>query len=431
MRKLILILVLVVSPGVSTAALQVDITQGITGGLPIAVVPFGYSGGGQPQVDVAQVVETDLKRTGTFNPLPRNMMLARPTAGGNVNYKNWRAVNVNNVVVGRIEPMGARVKVSFAVLDVYGGRQLAGYTITAGAANLRNVAHRVADLVYEALTGRPGAFESKLAFVSVDREADEYPYKLMVSDYDGYNQRVVARSREPIMSARWSPDGKRLVFVTFENAHTVVYVQNISTGAASKVTDRPGLNSAPTWSPDGEMLALSLSFEGSPDIYLLDLDSGKLKRLTSSPAIDTEPDWSPDGSRVLFTSDRGGRPQLYMIDREGGNPERLTFQGRSNAAGRFGPEGESIAMVRQGDEGYRIATMNLDTGAVSIISEGPLDESPSIAPNGSMIVYATSAPRGKRLVIISADGQVTTPLDIPHGAREPAWSPYVHNTNSQ
>lgn len=423
MRKLMFVLILILWSGLAAAALRVDITKGITGGLPIAVVPFKYEGQGQPSVDVARVVETDLKRTGVFDPLARKMMLAQPGSAGEVNYKNWRAVNVNNVVLGTITATGNQVNVKFSLLDVYGGRQLAGYSITASANKLREAAHRVADLVYKQLTGKPGPFETRLAYVSVDKSDKRYPYRLMVSDYDGYGPRTITKSQQPIMSPRWSPDGHRLAFVTFENAQAVVYVQNLQTGAVRKVSARPGINSAPAWSPDGNALALALSYEGNVNVYILDLNSGKLLRLTDSPAIDTEPSWSPDGQRVLFTSDRGGRPQLYTVSRNGGSPQRLTFEGMSNADGSFSPDGKSVVLVRQGNNGYSIAEMNIENRTTISLSSGPLDESPSYSPDGSMVIYDTNASRGKSLVIVSADGRVESPLDMADDAREPAWSP--------
>ncbi len=426
MRKLMLVLVLILwAGGTASAALRVDITKGIVGGLPIAIVPFKYEGAGQPPVDIARIIETDLKRSGTFDPLARNMMLAQPHSTADVNYKNWRVVDVNNIVVGSVAAADGRVTVEFALLDVYGGRQMASYTIGASESKLREVGHRIADLVYQQLTGKPGAFETRLAYVSVDKSDKAHPYRLIVSDYDGYAPRIVTKSTQPIMSPAWSPDGRRLAFVTFKNAHAVVYVQDLQTGKVSQISGRPGLNSAPAWSPDGRTLALSLSYEGNPDVYLLDLNSGKIRNLTKSPAIDTEPSWSPDGRRILFTSDRGGRPQLYVVDRDGGSPKRLTFDGQSNADGSFSPDGKQIVMVHQDGGGYSIATMNLDTGTTVRVSDGPLDEGPSYSPNGAMIVYDTNASRGKSLTIVSADGRVESPLETQGDAREAAWSPLV------
>jgi len=406
----------------ASAALRINISQGVTAAVPIAVVPFQYQGSGNAPLDVAKVVAQDLKISGSFSPLPRNKMLAQPSDPKKVNYKNWREVSVDDLVVGKVSPSPRGYTVEFHLLDVYGGSQLAGYSISVGPEGLRQAAHHIADLIYKQLTGDQGGFESRIAYVSIDRSDTQYPYRIMVSDWDGHRAHMVVRSKQALMSPAWSPGGKRLAFVTFHKAHSVVYVQNLKTGKLRKVADRPGINSAPAWSPDGKRLALSLSYQGNAEIYVLDLASGKLQRITHSPAIDTEPSWSPNGQTLIFTSDRGGRPQIYQIPASGGQAQRLTFDGKSNADGEISPNGKSLLMVHQDDKGYSIAQMDLKTHNLTVLTSGPLDEHPSYSPNGAMIVYSPATSNARGLAIVSADGHAQEQLDTGGEAQEPAWS---------
>ena len=409
--------------GVASAALRININQGITAAVPIAVVPFAVQGGGNVPVDVAHIVAQDLKASGSFNPLSRSKMLAKPSTPNQINYKNWREVAVDDLVIGQVSQRPGGYSVTFHLMDVYGGSQLAGYSITVGPGGLRKAAHHVADLVYQKLTGEQGPFESRLAFVSINRNDKHYPYRIEVSSWDGHDVHTVVRSPEALMSPAWSPDGKRLAFVTFDHGHSVVYVQNLKTGKLRKVADHPGINSAPAWSPNGHELALSLSYQGNAEIYVLNLATNQLRRITHSPAIDTEPSWGPDGKTLVFTSDRGGRPQIYRIPVSGGSATRLTFDGKSNADGSISPDGKTLLMVHQDSKGYSIAEMNLKSRELTVLTKGPLDESPSYSPGGSMIVYSPATANGRGLAIVSADGQPSEHVSTPGEAQEPAWSP--------
>ncbi|RMD78491.1 MAG: Tol-Pal system beta propeller repeat protein TolB [Gammaproteobacteria bacterium] len=417
-------LLLALLAGPARAELTIQITRGAEGALPIAVVPFGTAGP-PPPVDVAQVIADDLRRSGRFAPLDRRDMISRPHTGGEVRFRDWRLLDVGSLVVGRVLADGAGYRVQFQLFDVFRGVQLAGYSIPTDARHLRRTAHQIADIVYETLTGEPGAFATRIAYVIVTREGGARRYSLMVADADGHDPQPVLRSRQPILSPAWSPDGRRLAYVSFEGGRSKVYVQELATGRREVVAAYPGLNSAPAWSPDGRRLALTLSKDGNAEIYVLELATRALRRLTHSLAIDTEPAWSPDGRSIVFTSDRGGGPQLYRVPAQGGRPVRLTFEGGYNARAAFSPDGRHLAFVHRAQGRYRIALMDLEEGTLQLLSDGPLDESPSFAPNGSMILYATQRAGRGILAAVSVDGRVRQRLSSPEGdAREPAWSPF-------
>jgi TolB protein len=415
--------VLAVFPTISTAALRVDVTSGFSGAIPIAIAPF--EGGQTLPVDVASVVNQDLSSTGQFKVLPRSDMLERPASAQAVKFENWRSVKVDNLVVGVIQPLpDGSFKIRFEILDVYKGGKLAGYEVTSkGGPALRYTAHKIADLIYQKLTGLPGYFTSRIAYVTTTGTGWKTKYSLVVADQDGFNPRTIATADDVIMSPSWSPDGQKLAYVAFRNGRTEIYSHELATGQATRVTSRPGINGAPAWSPDGRYLALTLSHAGSPDIYIHDLQSGQQRRITESRAIDTEASWAPDGKSLVFTSDRGGRPQLYRVSANGGNAERLTFDGKSNQRGLFSPDGKLLAMVNESNKGYRIAVLELASGNLSMLSDGPLDESPGFAPNGQSIIYARAAGNGAELATISVDGRVQRRLSQPGTVREPAWSP--------
>ncbi|RRQ23017.1 Tol-Pal system beta propeller repeat protein TolB [Thiohalobacter thiocyanaticus] len=410
------------------AELTIEITSGTEGALPIAVVPFGWGGPGVPPEDVAGIVAADLTRSGQFAPLPEADMLSKPVRPEDISFRDWRAVGVDNLVIGRITPQGeGRYTVDFRLFDVFRGRQLSGYSFPTTRERLRETAHRVADIVYEALTGERGAFRTWIAYVTVTGDGDDRRYSLQVADSDGHNPRTVLRSRQPLMSPAWSPDARRLAYVTFEQETAEIYVQELASGERRKVASHQGINGAPAWSPDGRRLALTLSQDGNAEIYILSLDSDRLRRLTRHPGIDTEPAWAPDGRSLVFTSDRGGSPQLYRLAIDGGRPERLTFEGGYNASADFAPDGRHLALLhRDGRGAYRVAVQDLERGMLNLVSEGQLDESPSFAPNGRMILYATEVGGRGVLAAASVDGRVGQRLRLQEGVvREPAWSPFL------
>jgi TolB protein len=321
---------LVCAPWLAQAELRIEISQGVDKAVPIAVVPFGWAGPGEAPGDVAAVVAADLERSGRFAPLPRNDMLARPTSGRDVDFDDWRILGTEVVIVGQLIADGADTyTIQFQVFDVLRGQQLLGYRQPSSKSQLRAASHRVADMIYEELTGVAGVFSTRIAYITVNGEAGQQQYRLIVADADGENARVLVESREPLMSPAWSPDGRKLAYVSFENNNSEIYVQTLRSGARQRVSARSGVNSAPAWSPDGRLLALTLSRDdGNLDIYTLDLASQVLTRLTDRPSIDTEANWAGDGRHIYFTSDRGGAPQVYRVAADGtGQPQRGTFEG--------------------------------------------------------------------------------------------------------
>lgn len=409
------------------AELVITITKGAQRGQPIAVVPFGWSGSGPPPLDVAQVVEADLQRSGKFDPVERGAMVSRPTRGDQVDFPDWRMLGAEVVVVGEMRTSGTgSYELRFEALDVFGAKRVVGEVIPSTGPQLRAAAHRISDLVFEAFTGIRGAFSTRIAYVGFERLANGEHYTLWVADADGENAQLIAESAEPILSPAWSPEGHRLAYSTYENHAEVLYVQEVATGARQKVSPRMGVNSAPAWSPDGQKLAVALSEpDGNVEIYALNLGTQELQRITNNPAIDTEPAWSRDGRSIYFTSDRSGGAQIYKTDIYGGTPQRLTFEGSYNARPRPSPDESLLAMVHGEGRQYRIAVLDLKTRSLQVLTDGQLDESPSFAPNGSMILYATLQGEAGVLAAVAVDGSVQQRLASTGGTvREPAWSPF-------
>ncbi len=425
---LLLLLILWLLPGIAQAVLEIRITEGREGAMPIAIVPFGLSATAPPPgEDLAEIISANLHRSGQFSPLARTAMPQRPTQAQDIQFGVFRDRGMEYLVIGRIQQSGAeRYQVEFELFDTLTEKALAGYAIPSTRAELRRTAHKISDLIFERITGKRGAFDTQIAYVSATRSANQRQFTLQIADADGHNPRTIFRSNEPLMSPAWSPDGQRLAYVSFENRRSEVYIQTISSGTRTLVASHPGINGAPAWSPDGRRLALALSKDGEPNIYVLDLASRQLRQLTQTRSIDTEPAWSPDGRSIIFTSDRAGNPQLYEVGLDGGQPRRLTFEGRYSGAADIAPDGRTLAFV-YGDEGrFRIAALNRATQAARMLTQGRMDESPSFAPNGSMIIYATSDQGRGVLAAVSEDGRVHQRLLSQEGeVREPAWSPFL------
>ena len=406
------------------AELTVDITQGVEGAMPIAIVPFGQEG--LPGENLARIVAADLAGSGRFTPLAEALMPERPVPPDPVNFPLWQSAGQEHVVTGRVVPDsgGGSFATEFTLFDAIRGTPLLSERIQLKAAEARHAAHRIADLIYTKLTGERGVFNTRIAYVTATGAGKNREYVLRVADADGQDARAVMNSPEPIMSPAWSPDGKRIAYVSFEDRASAVFVQNLATGERQKVSSAPGINGAPAWSPDGSTLALTLSRDGSPDIYTLDLASGALRRLTREDSIETEASWSPDGRTLVITSDRGGKPQLYLIPVSGGEPQRLTYEGDYNARGVFSPDGRSLAMVHGGEGGYRIALMDLGSRNLKVLTRGRLDESPTFAPNGRALLYIRKDGGAEQLASVSIDGKYHRNLPTRGGAvRGAAWSP--------
>lgn len=419
------------------AELTIQITQGVQGALPIAIVPFGWKGTTPPPQDLAAIVSADLARSGRFAPVPRKNLVAQPHDAAAVNFKDWRTLGADNLVVGKLSLQAdGRYQVQFQLLDVLGAKQLTGYSIVSQGSDLRQTAHQISDIIYQTLTGQRGAFDTHIAYVTVSTDkAGKRTYRLAVADADGHDEQTIFTSSQPILSPSWAPDGQRLAYVSFAGGRPGIYIQNVLTQKVERIAHFPGLNSAPAWSPDGTRMAMTLSRGGNPDIYIMNLKTRALTRITHSYAIDTEAAWMPDGKSLVFTSDRGGSPQLYQIPVAGagapqgatGPAQRLTFDGSYNARASISPDGQHIAMVHGVGGAFHIAVLDMSSGDLQVLTNTPLDESPSFAPNGSMIIYATEENNRGVLEVVSVDGKVHQRLSLQGGSvREPAWSPFKH-----
>jgi TolB protein len=415
--------------GTASAQLEFDVTGFVGKRTPIAVVPFGWEGQ-EPQApyDVDDVIAADLNRSGRFRPIAENDMLQKPVASVDIDFDDWSILNVEAVVIGKITQTGANAySIQFQAFDVFKRQQLIGYRMPASRGTMRQAAHRAADMIYEKLTGIPGVFGTKVAYVSATGSGeDDRQYSLVVSDMDGENQFTIMESTDPIMSPAWSPDSRQLAYVSFEGNVSTIFVQTLRTGNRIKVSSRAGINGAPAFSPDGRQLVLTLGgVDGNLDIHVLDLGTRQLKRLTTNRAIDTEGSWAPDGQMIYFTSDRGGSPQVYRISANGGTPERITFEGSYNARPRLSPDGTKLAMVTLDRGNYRIGLLDLDKRDFLVLSTGSQDESPSFAPNSDSLIYATRQRGNGVLEMVSADGLVRQRLGSGRGdIREPVWSPF-------
>ncbi|MEQ6917498.1 Tol-Pal system beta propeller repeat protein TolB [Halomonas aquatica] len=407
------------------ADLTIEITRGSDRATPIAIVPLADADD-LPQ-DIAQIVSDDLERSGYFEPLERRAMFDRPSSSEEVRYGDWRALDVRYLVVGRVSREGENYRIRYELMDVSGQSRLLGETVTADRQELRDAAHYISDQIFEEITDIRGAFATRIAYVTSIGVGDSIQYALHVADADGRNSQQILSSDEPIMSPTWSPDGGKLAYVSFETGRPAIYFQDIATGKRVRATSFEGLNSAPAWSPDGRRLAMSLSKDGQPDIYVMDIGSRNIQRITNSSSIETEPAWSPDGRSLVFTSDRSGGPQIYRLDLDSGEEQRITFTGNYNARARFAPDGESLFLIHRGNNGYQVARQGLENGRLVALTDTRQDESPSVAPNGTMVIFATQQGGNGVLGGVSADGRASFRLPAARGdVREPAWSPFLN-----
>ncbi len=430
LKKLSFAIIVIVFAANNAAAqkLRIDV-QGVAQPTPVAIVPFGWEGNSPAMpLDIAEVIKSDLRRSGRFSPIPENDMLQKPTDGADVDFGDWSILGVEAVVVGKVTQVGVNAySLRFQLFDPFRQRQLVGYQIPASRGTMRGAAHRAADMIYEKLTGIKGVFGTKVAYVTAEQQGGrERLYSLIVSDQDGENEFKIMESKDPIMSPAWSPDSRQLAYVSFEGSRSSIFVQNLRSGNRFQVSNKPGINGAPAFSPDGRKLVVTLGgVEGNPDIYILDITSRQVKRLTTHRAIDTEGAWAPDGRHIYFTSDRSGGPQIYRISVSGGTPERVTFEGSYNARPRLSPDGTRLAMVHNDRGNYRIAVMNIERKDLLVLSAGRQDESPSFAPNSDSLIYATRQSGDGVLETVSADGLIRQKMASGQGdVREPVWSPF-------
>lgn len=423
MKRITAILSCLILSGLTALAhaqLTIDITTSGGRQIPVSVVPFGNEDSLQ---SVTPVISANLSRSGLFKLIPATGVSPPPTEPSEIAFSDWTSRNAEALVIGSIRPApGGQLDVRFRLFDVSRQVQLASFSYVVQPSQLRATAHRISDEIYEKLTGDKGVFSTRIAYVIKRGQR----FELQVADADGANAQTVLASGQSIISPKWAPDGNRLAYVSFESEKATVVVQNLATGERRTVANFFGNNSAPAWSPDGKTLAVTLTKDGTSQIYLIPATGGTPRRITESAAIDTEADWSPDGSFIAFISDRSGGPQIYRVPVTGGQPQRLTFEGTYNVTPRVSPDSRSIAYVQRDDGKFRIALLDIASGQSTVLSDGSLDESPSFAPNGRVILYeSTSGGRGA-LAAVSADGRIKQRLTAASGdVRDPAWGPFV------
>jgi TolB protein len=426
MKRLLVIFTLLFAAS-SQAQLNITIDGGSASALPIAVVSFVNKN--QPlNTDMAAIIRNDLARSGQFKPLDPELLVDQPTADADLNFGTWRLLGADYVSYGDITYLeGDRMEVRFRLSSIAEQKQLLALTLPLNKLQARAGAHYIADRIYEAILGIPGVFSTKLAYVTATKEGADFKYQLIVADADGYGPQSLVTSKEPLMSPAWSPDGKKLAYVSFEQGNSAIYLQDLGTGSRTLMTNFQGINGAPKFSPNGRQLAVSLSKSGNPEIYVINVFDRSLTQITNHWSIDTEPEWAPDGQSLFFTSDRGGKPQIYETDLVEKKARRVTFEGDYNARASVSPDGKYLAMVHGNDNIYKIALFHRPSNTLQLISDGSLDETPSFAPNGAMVMFATRNSAGQGLLkAVSTDGQTSNDLVLSHGhVREPNWSPLL------
>ena len=410
------------------AQLTIEINESYENALPIAIAPLAWKGdANSAPVDLSDVIRQNLRRSGKFNPIAPGRMPALPSTVEAINFNQWRQLDVDNLLIGQINDQGnGRYQIEMRFMDVLRKSQVIGKRWSnIPKKQLRQIAHIMSDLIYQELTGVRGAFNTQIAYVTMKTEDKKRHYTLEVADADGHNPQPILRSPHPIMSPAWSPDSKKLAYVSFEKGRSHIIVQSLDGKYRETLAQFKGINGAPAFSPDGKKLAMTLSKGGSADIYVMDLATRDLKRMTRHWSIETEAAWSADSRSLFFNSDRRGQPQIFQVFLGTGEIKRITFEGRYNGNPEVSPDGRYIAMVHSAG-GFHIALQDLMTGEFNVLTSSFLDESPTFSPNGEMILYAMNQGGNGKLAVVSLDGLTSQTLSVKNGqVREPAWGPYL------
>lgn len=423
--KKIAILLLCMSP-LLYAEVEFRISDGNASAIPIAILPFINN---SQVTNLAKVVSDDLMLSGQFKALDQEQLIERPKYANQINYSTWRLLEADYITIGSVKASGpGRYELFIKLFSVADQKQLLSLTLPVLEGDLRSGGHYIADKIYEEITGLKGIFSTKIAYVTATQVNKEIEYQLLVADADGKNSQALVTSKQPLLSPSWSPRGDKLAYVSFEKGNSAIYVQNLSTGGRELMSSFKGINSGPAFSPDGKKLALTLSKSGNAEVYVMDIYTKRLEQISNNWSIDTEAVWSPDGKSIIYTSDRGGKPNLYQVDLATKVNKRITYQGDYNAGGNFSPDGEYISFVQGNNNNYKITLRHNKSETEQQISNGPLDESPTFAPNNHMILYASKNLKGQGILILtSLDGSTKNQLVVSNGhIKDPAWSPVIN-----
>jgi TolB protein len=400
----------------------IEISGGGTKQINIAVMPYKEIAADKINSRMHQIIAADLYRSGFFKPLDVEGLINKPSILSEINYSEMTAIEAQVMTLGQVEVNNSRIKVNWFLVDINKKTILMTMEFSGPMAQYRAIAHKISDTIYEKITGIPGVFSTKISYISKNKGR----YSLNVADADGFNMQSVVSSPQPLISARWSPDGTKIAYVSFEKRKPIIYIQSLVTGQRTILANFKGNNSSPSWSPDGKRLAIVLTYNANSQIYLIDPDGSNLKPLIQSVHIDTEPVWSPDGKFIYFTSDRGGRPQIYKVSSTGGEPQRVSFEGNQNLNPNVSPDGKMLSYVTQEEGRFRVVLHDLQSGQITKITDGPFDEAPKFAPNGHVILYAHKINGSGELSTVSIDGVVRQSFNIhADDIREPAWGPFV------
>lgn len=406
------------------AQITVEITRGNDNATSLAVVPFAHDAG-VALSDTAEIIAANLRRSGRFNPLNRDSMLSLPSTDSEIVYTEWRQLKVEYLVVGNVTDTGNLLRLRYTLHSVARTSVIDRGELYTNPDEIRRNAHRLSDAIYQKLTGVRGVFDTRIAYTLEQRTSPRYA--LHVADADGGNDKVLLRSAHPILSPQWSPDAKELAYVSFEPGHPSVYRYNFSQQSATPLLQDTEYSSAPAFSPDGRSIAVVLARENNVDIYLFTLEGKMIRRVTRHFAIDTEPNFSADGKSLLFTSDRGGSPQVYRVAVRGGTPTRLTQLGNYNARPISMPDGSGMLVVHGSKGDYHIARQSFVSAEVNVLSDTMLDESPTVAPNGHMLMYAANHRARGVMVVVSIPSGAAARLQSRNGEiADPAWSPFLN-----
>lgn len=402
-------------------SLDLELTHGVNTAYPIGIGEFS---GNQAGRDLSGVIQNDLRLSGQFKLIPAPFS----EDDTQIVIKSWRRRGADSVLLGEVDSTDSQhYDVHFKLYDAAAhGRLLLAKNYTIKKEDLRALAHHISDEVYQKLTGERGVFSTRMAYILVKHQGKKRRFSLEVADFDGFNPQSLLVSSEPIMSPAWSPSGQKIAYVSFEKKRAQIYTVDVASGKRRLITSFPGINGAPAWSPDGEKMAVVLSKDGSPNIYSVDLTTGRIRQLTFGKSIDTEPKYSPDGKSLLFTSGRGGSPQVYRMDLSSGKVKRITYEGSYNARASYTPNEKNIVMLHREGKQFNIGIQDIRTGRIRPITSSSLDESPSVSPNGRLILYATHSYDKGVLAMVSTDGRIRLNLPSRQGdVQEPAWSPYL------